>query len=79
MCVGSGAVEAGCEAIGQRLERSGMHWSAPGAAAIITLRCPRKRAADGNRSGSHPATSRAWHDQESGPISTLRQPQAQPG
>jgi len=39
MCVGSGAVEAGCEAIGQRLERSGMHWSAPGA-AIITLRCP---------------------------------------
>ena len=40
MCVGSGAVEAGCEAIGRRLERSGMHWSAPGAAAIITLRCP---------------------------------------
>jgi hypothetical protein len=37
MCVGPGAVKAGCEAIGQRLERSGMHWSAPGAAAIITL------------------------------------------
>ena len=39
MFVGFGAVEAGCKAIGQRLEQSGTHWSLPGAAAIITLRC----------------------------------------
>jgi hypothetical protein len=40
MFVGSGAVEAGCKAvIGQRLKLSGMHWSVPGAAAILTLRC----------------------------------------
>jgi hypothetical protein len=38
--VGSGAVEAGCKAvIGQRLKLSGMHWSQPGAAGILTLRC----------------------------------------
>jgi hypothetical protein len=38
--VGSGTVEAGCKAvIGQRLKLSGMHWSVPGAAAILTLRC----------------------------------------
>jgi hypothetical protein len=38
--VGSGAVEAGCKAvIGQRLKLSGMHWSVPGAAGILTLRC----------------------------------------
>jgi hypothetical protein len=33
-------VEAGCKAvIGQRLKQSGMHWTAAGADAIITLRC----------------------------------------
>ncbi len=38
--VGSGVVEAGCKAvIGQRLKQSGMHWTAPGADSIITLRC----------------------------------------
>jgi hypothetical protein len=38
--VGSGVVEAGCKAvIGQRLKQSGMHWTVPGADAIITLRC----------------------------------------
>jgi hypothetical protein len=37
---GSGVVEAGCKAvIGQRLKLSGMHWSVPGAAGILTLRC----------------------------------------
>jgi len=40
MFVGSGAVEAGCKAVvGQRLKLSGMHWSVPGAAGILTLRC----------------------------------------
>ena len=40
MFVGSGAVEAGCKAIiGQRLKLSGMRWSVPGAAGILTLRC----------------------------------------
>ena len=38
--VGSGVVEAGCRAvIGQRLKRSGMHWTIRGAAGIVTLRC----------------------------------------
>jgi hypothetical protein len=38
--VGSGVVEAGCKAvIGQRLKRSGMHWTIRGAAGIVTLRC----------------------------------------
>jgi hypothetical protein len=37
--VGSGAVEAGCKAIGERLELSGMRWTIPGADAIIALRC----------------------------------------
>ena len=38
--VGSGVVESGCKAvIGQRLKLSGMHWSQPGAAGILTLRC----------------------------------------
>jgi hypothetical protein len=46
MFVGFGAVEAGCKAIGQRLEQSGTHWSLPGAAAIITLRC-RQASGDG--------------------------------
>ena len=37
--VGSGVVEAGCKSvIGQRLKQSGMHWSQPGAAGILTLR-----------------------------------------
>jgi len=36
----SGVVEAGCKlAIGTRLKRAGMHWSAHGANAIIALRC----------------------------------------
>lgn len=38
--VGSGAMEAGCKAVvGQRLKLSGMRWSVPGAAGIVTLRC----------------------------------------
>jgi Family of unknown function (DUF6788) len=38
--VGSGVVEAGCKTIvGQRLKLSGMHWTVPGADAIISLRC----------------------------------------
>jgi len=38
--VGSGIVEAGCKAvIGQRLKLAGMHWTTPGADAIIALRC----------------------------------------
>jgi hypothetical protein len=38
--VGSGVIEAGCKTvIGQRLKRSGMFWSLPGANAIIALRC----------------------------------------
>ena len=38
--VGSGVVEAGCKTvIGQRLKRSGMHWTVNGADAIIALRC----------------------------------------
>jgi len=40
LCVSSGVVEAGCKlAIGTRLKRSGMHWTIPGADAIIALRC----------------------------------------
>ena len=39
MFIGSGVVEAGCKTvIGQRLKLSGMHWSEPGASAILTLR-----------------------------------------
>ena len=37
--VGSGAVEAGCNAIGERLKLSGMRWTVTGADAIATLRC----------------------------------------
>jgi len=38
--VGSGVIEAGCKTIiGQRLKRSGMHWTIRGANAIIALRC----------------------------------------
>ena len=40
MFVGSGMVEAGCNAIiGQRLKLSGMRWTVPGATSIATLRC----------------------------------------
>jgi hypothetical protein len=40
MFAGSGVVEAGCKAIvGQRCKLSGMRWSVPGAAGILTLRC----------------------------------------
>jgi len=38
--IGSGVIEAGCRTlIGQRLKKSGMFWSLPGANAIIALRC----------------------------------------
>ena len=38
--VGSGVIEAGCKTVtGQRLKQSGMHSTAGGADAIITLRC----------------------------------------
>jgi len=38
--VGSGVIEAGCKTVvGQRLKRSGMHWTVRGANAIIALRC----------------------------------------
>jgi hypothetical protein len=37
---GSGVVEASCKSvIGQRLKQAGMHWTVPGADAIIALRC----------------------------------------
>ena len=39
MFVGSGAVEAGCKAIGQRCKLSGMRWTLAGAYGILTLRC----------------------------------------
>ena len=40
LCTSSGVVEAGCKlAIGTRLKRAGMHWTLPGANAIIALRC----------------------------------------
>jgi len=39
-CTSTGVVESGCKlVIGTRLKRSGMHWSAKGANAIIALRC----------------------------------------
>jgi hypothetical protein len=42
LCTSTGVVEAGCKvAIGTRLKRAGMHWSAAGANAIIALRCCR--------------------------------------
>jgi hypothetical protein len=38
--IGSGVVEAGCRTvIGQRLKKSGMFWSEPGAQSVIDLRC----------------------------------------
>ena len=40
LSVSTGVVEAGCKvAIGTRLKRTGMHWTAAGADAIIALRC----------------------------------------
>jgi hypothetical protein len=40
LCTSTGVVEAGCNvAIGTRLKRPGMHWTAAGADAIIALRC----------------------------------------
>jgi uncharacterized protein UPF0236 len=40
LCTSIGVVEAGCKvAIGTRLKRAGMHWTVPGANAIIALRC----------------------------------------
>lgn len=40
LCVSTGVVEAGCKtAIGTRCKRPGMHWTVPGADAIIALRC----------------------------------------
>jgi hypothetical protein len=55
--VGSGVVEAGCKAvIGQRLKRSGMYWTVPGADSIIALRCA--------EASSHwEATCHAQHNQ----------------
>lgn len=42
LCTSTGVVEAGCKvAIGTRLKRAGMHWTTPGANAIIALRCCR--------------------------------------
>lgn len=40
LCTSSGVTEGGCKSvIGTRLKRSGMHWTVPGAEAIIALRC----------------------------------------
>lgn len=40
LCTSSGILEAGCKTvIGTRLKRPGMHWSLPGANAILALRC----------------------------------------
>jgi len=40
LCTSTGVVEAGCKTvIGARLKRSGMHWTVPGANAILALRC----------------------------------------
>lgn len=40
LCTSTGVVEAGCKnAIGTRCKRPGMHWTVPGADAIIALRC----------------------------------------
>lgn len=40
LCVSSGVLEAGCKlTVGTRLKRAGMHWTVPGANAIIALRC----------------------------------------
>ncbi len=40
LCTSTGVLEAACKTvIGTRLKRPGMHWSLPGANAIIALRC----------------------------------------
>jgi hypothetical protein len=40
LCTTSAVVEAGCKVtVGSRLKRSGMHWTVPGANAILALRC----------------------------------------
>lgn len=40
LCTSTGVVEAGCKTVvGARLKRAGMHWTVPGADAIIALRC----------------------------------------
>ena len=40
LCTSTGVVEAGCKvAVGTRLKRAGMHWTARGANAILALRC----------------------------------------
>lgn len=40
LCVATGVVEAGCKlVVGTRLKRAGMHWTVPGADAILALRC----------------------------------------
>ena len=40
LCVATGVVEGGCKHIvGARLKHGGMHWTVPGANAIIALRC----------------------------------------
>lgn len=40
LCTSTGVVEAGCKSvIGNRLKRSGMHWTVRGADAITALRC----------------------------------------
>lgn len=40
LCTSSGVMEGGCKnVIGARLKRGGMHWTVPGANAIIALRC----------------------------------------
>ena len=41
MFIGSGHVEAGWKAVGQRLKLSGMHWTQPGATGVLILRCQR--------------------------------------
>lgn len=45
LCTASGVLEAGCRvAVGQRLKRSGMHWTVRGANAILALRCAKLSA-----------------------------------
>ncbi len=40
LCTSNGVVEAGCKvAVGDRCKHAGMHWTVPGADAIIALRC----------------------------------------
>ena len=45
LCTASGVLEAGCRvAVGQRLKRSGMHWTVRGANSILALRCAKLSA-----------------------------------